>query len=166
MGVLLYICCIFSEHLFLRTRVKGCFCSSYEGLLAKDKSFTFHQRNINSLAIKQFKVKRNLSTVITCNVLKTRTLTHNLRSQTDFVSDCVNTRRYGLNLLSYFASKVWDMIHCERENKNSFQKFETEIRKKGSGKLFFLSLSAIHTDFLIWFKLLFCLCKLSIFIDW
>ena len=26
MGVLRYICCIFSEHLFLRTPLEGCFC--------------------------------------------------------------------------------------------------------------------------------------------
>ena len=26
MGFLLYICCIFSEYLFLRTPLKGCFC--------------------------------------------------------------------------------------------------------------------------------------------
>ena len=26
MGVLLYICCIFSEHLSMRTRMEGCFC--------------------------------------------------------------------------------------------------------------------------------------------
>ena len=28
MGVLLQICCIFSEHLFLRTPLDGCFCTS------------------------------------------------------------------------------------------------------------------------------------------
>ena len=73
--------------------------SSYVDLLAKDKSFTIHQRNVQYLAIELFKVKRNLSNVIMCNVLKTRTLTYNLRSQTDFMRDCVNTRRYGLNSL-------------------------------------------------------------------
>ena len=73
--------------------------SSYVDLLAKDKSFTIHQRNIQSLAIELFNVKRNLSNVIVCNILKTRTLTYNLRSQTDFMRDCVNTRRYGLNSL-------------------------------------------------------------------
>ena len=73
--------------------------SSYVDLLAKDKSFTIHQRNIQSLAIELFKVKRNLSNGIRCNILKTRTLTYNLRSQTDFMRDCVNTRRYGLNSL-------------------------------------------------------------------
>ena len=64
-----------------------------------------------------------------CNIFKTRTLTYNLRSQTDFVRDCVNTRRYGLNSLSYFAPKVWDMIPLEIKNINSLQKFKTEIRK-------------------------------------
>ena len=103
--------------------------SSYVDLLAKDKSFTIHQRNIQSLAIELFKVKQNLSNVIMCNILKTRTLTYNLRSQTDFVRDCVNTRRYGLNSLSHFARKIWDMIPLEIKNINSLQKCKTEIRK-------------------------------------
>ena len=68
---------------------------SYVDLLVKDKSFTVYQRNIQSLAIELFKVRRNLSNMIMCN--------YNLRSQAYFVRDCVNTRRYGLNSLSYFA---------------------------------------------------------------
>ena len=80
--------------------------SSYVDLLAKDKSFTIHQRNIQSLTIKLFKVKRNLSNEIICNILKTRTLTYNLQSQTDFMRDCINTRHYGLNSRNYFAPKV------------------------------------------------------------
>ena len=35
--------------------------SSLEDLLKRDKSFTIHQRNIQSLAIELFKVKGNLS---------------------------------------------------------------------------------------------------------
>ena len=69
--------------------------SFYVDLLVKGKSLTIHQRNIQSLAIELFKVKRNLSNVIMYNILKTRTLTYNLRSQKDFVRDCINTRRYG-----------------------------------------------------------------------
>ena len=84
--------------------------SSYVDMLAKDNSFTIHQRNIQSLAIEIFKVKRNFLNVIMCNILKTKTLTYNLRSQTEFVRDCVDTRRYGPNSLSYSAPKIWDMI--------------------------------------------------------
>ena len=80
--------------------------SSYVDLLVKDKSFTIHQRNIQSLAIELFKVKRKLSNVIMCNILKTTTLTYKLRSHTDFIRVCVNARRYGLNSLSYFTQSL------------------------------------------------------------
>ena len=98
-------------------------------LLAIDKSFTNHQRNIRSLAIELFKVKQNLLNVIMCNILKTRALTYNLQPRADFMGDCINTRRYGLNSLIYFAPKVWDMIPLKIKNINSLQKFKTEIRK-------------------------------------
>ena len=75
-------------------------------LLVKDKSFTIHQRNIQSLAIELFKVKRKLSNVIMCNILKTTTVTYNLRSHTHFIRDCVNAQRYGLNSLSYFTQSL------------------------------------------------------------
>ena len=50
-------------------------------------------------------------------------------SRTDFVRDCVNTRRYGLNSLSYFVPKVWHMIPLEIKNINHLRKFKTENRK-------------------------------------
>ena len=103
--------------------------SSYVDLLAKDKSFTIYQRKIQSLAIELFKVKRNPSNAIMCNIFKTRTLTYNLRSKIDFVRDCVNTRHRGLNSLSYFTPKVWDMVPSEIKNASTLQKFNTEIRK-------------------------------------
>ena len=43
--------------------------------------------------------------------------------------DCVNTRRYGLNSLIYFAPNVWDMIPLEIKNIHSLEKLKAEIRK-------------------------------------
>ena len=127
--------------------------SSYVELLVKDKSFTIHQWNSQYLAIELIKVKRNLSNVIMCNIVKTRTLTYNLQSQADFVTDSINTRRYGLNSVSYFAPKVWDIILSEIKNINSFKKIKTEIRKWDLGN-FLLSLSAINTELgICWFGL-------------
>ena len=40
------------------------------------------------------------------DTFQTRKINNNLRSQTDFASNCVNTNKFGLNLLKYFASKV------------------------------------------------------------
>ena len=64
-----------------------------------------------------------------CNISKTVTLTYNLWSQAHFMRDCVNTRLYDLNSLSYFSPKVWDMISLEINNINSLPKFKTDIRK-------------------------------------
>ena len=55
--------------------------SSFEDLLKKDRSFTIHQRNIQSLAIELFKVKGNLSNNIMYDIFQTRKINYNLRSK-------------------------------------------------------------------------------------
>ena len=45
-----------------------------------------------------------------------RILNYNLRSQTDFLRNTVNTIKFGLNSLRHFASKVWSMIPIETKN--------------------------------------------------
>ena len=102
--------------------------SSFEDLLKKDRSFTIHQRNIQSLAIELFKVKGNLSNNIMYDIFQTRKINYNLRSQTDFASICVNTKKFGLNSLRYFASKVWSMVPLEIKNSGSLEIFKTKIR--------------------------------------
>ena len=44
------------------------------------------------------------------DILETRTLTYNLKSQTDFARSFVNTSRFGLSSLHYFESKVWNIV--------------------------------------------------------
>ena len=64
--------------------------SSFKELLKKDNSFTVHRRNIQSLTIQLFKVKVNLSNTVMDDILQTRTLPYNLRSNTDFVRISAN----------------------------------------------------------------------------
>ena len=80
--------------------------SSFKDLLQKDNSVCIHHRNIQSLAVELFKVKVNLSNTIMNDIFPTRVLNYNLRSQTDFFRNNVNTTKFGLNSLRYFASKV------------------------------------------------------------
>ena len=48
--------------------------------------------NIQSLAVELFKVKKNLSNTIMSDIFPTRVLlNYNLRSQTDFIRNTVNT---------------------------------------------------------------------------
>ena len=108
--------------------VVNCNISSFEHLLKKERPFTIHQRNIQSLAAELFKIKGNLSNNIMYNIFQTRKINYNLRSQTDFASICVNTNKFGLNSLRYFASKVWNMVSLEIKNSGKVEIFKTKIR--------------------------------------
>ena len=87
--------------------------SSFEDLLKRERSFTIHQKNIQLLAIELFKVNGNLSNNTMYNIFQTRKINYNLRSQTYFATISVNIKTFGLNLLRYFASKVWSMVSLE-----------------------------------------------------
>ena len=50
------------------------------------------------------------------DILQARTLAHNLRSQTDFARSFVNTSRFGLNSLRYFALEVWSIVPSDIKN--------------------------------------------------
>ena len=117
----------FHEHL-LRT-VYTYSKSSFKNLLKKDNSFTVDHTNFQSLATKLSKVKENISnTIIMKDILQTKTLTYNLMLQTDFMRTFVNTSRFGLNTLHYFASKVWNIVPSDIKNANNLHIFEN---KKG-----------------------------------
>ena len=109
------------------------YISSFEDLLKRDKSVTIHHRNNQSLAI-ELKVKRNLSTSMLSNIFPTRSISYNLRSQTDFIRSNVSTNQYGLNSMRCFASKVWQMIPMEIKNSVSIVSFKEKISNKVGAK--------------------------------
>ena len=62
------------------------------------------------------------------DIFQTRKINYNLRSKTDFASICVNTKKFSLNLLRYFASNIWSMVLLEIKNSGSVEIFKTKIR--------------------------------------
>ena len=85
---------------------------SFQELLTKDKSFCIHHRNIQSLAIKLFKVKNNLSNRIMCDIFKTRNFDYSLRSQIDFIRARVNISSSGFfKILSYKNMGYYSIRH-------------------------------------------------------
>ena len=57
--------------------------------------------NIKRFAIEL--LKERISNTMMYDIFSTRVLNYNLRSQADFFRNNVNTTKFGLNLLRYFA---------------------------------------------------------------
>ena len=103
--------------------------STFEELLEKDGSYSIHHKKIQSLAIELFKIKTNLSNNIMYDIFQTKGIRYNLRSQTDFGGYYVNTNRFGLNSLKFFAAKVWYIVPLDIRNSDSVEVFKSKIRK-------------------------------------
>ena len=80
-----------------------------------------------SLPVELFKVRKNLSDIITSDIFPTRALNYSLRSKTDFFRFSVNTAILGLNSLRYFASNIWSMISIEIKNSATVEVFKSKI---------------------------------------
>ena len=95
--------------------------------LRKDNSFTVDHRNIQSLAIELFKVKANLSNTIMSDIFQTRTLTCNLKQQTNFARGFVNTSRFDMNSFR-FHRKKWTIAPSDIKNAINLHIFKNKIR--------------------------------------
>ena len=78
------------------------------------------------------------------DIFQTRGIRYNLRSQTDLGGYCVNTNRFGLYSLKFFAAKVWDSVPLEIKNSDSVEVFKQNL--KIETKLFLLPLQNVHKE--------------------
>ena len=54
---------------------------------------------------------------------------YNLRTQSDFLRNSVNSSKYGLNSIIFFSSKLWQMVPMEIRNLKSLKGFRNKIRR-------------------------------------
>ena len=102
--------------------------SSFEELLDKDKSFTIHERNIQSLAIELYKVVNNISPEIMKFVFP---LKSKLRypNENIFITHNVKTVSWGTESLRHIGPKVWLIIPDNIKNINTLRLFKNKIRE-------------------------------------
>ena len=132
--------------------------SSFHEFLQKDHFFTIHHRNIQSLAIELYKIKENLSNEIMSSIFPPRLIKYNLRTQSDFFRNSVNSSKYGVKSIRFFASKVRQVVPMGMKNLKSLEDFRNKIRRWGSDgsdcklcKDFVLSLGYINLSMGYWF---------------
>ena len=98
--------------------------SSFELLLEKDKSVTFHHRNIQALAVEMFRVKNKLTPTFMCDIF-TYIETHD-----SFVIPKVNAVKMGKQCIRYFGPVIWNtMIPPHIKAKTSLEEFKSSIKK-------------------------------------
>ena len=87
------------------------FSTPLEGLLAKDKSVTIHNRNLQQLAIEVFKVKTGISPIIVKEILNfSGNNNYNLRSGTHVSRPIVHTTHFGTESITNLGAKIWELV--------------------------------------------------------
>ena len=102
--------------------------TSFEELLVKDKTFTIHHQNIQSLAIEIYKAMNNLPGGNLSEFFVRNNHNYNLRSRSELTVPSINTVFKGQNSISYFGSVIWNSIPAKLRESNSFQVFKSETK--------------------------------------
>ena len=100
----------------------------FEELLVKDKTFTIHRQNIQSLAIEMYKAVNNLLGGNPSDFFVRNNHNYNRRSRSELKVTSINTVFKGQNSVNYFGSVIWNSIPAELRGINSFQVFKSEIK--------------------------------------
>ena len=89
--------------------------STFTELLAKDESFTIHERNIQTLAIELYKVAYGLSPKIMTFVLPLNTHSK-YPGQRSFLGRNVKSVYHGTETLSHLGPQIWSIIPRDMKN--------------------------------------------------
>ena len=100
--------------------------SSFEELLAKDESFTVHERNIQTLAIELYKVTYGFSPKI-MDVILPLNSGHVCPRESTFKTCNVKTVSWGTETLAHIGPKIWSIVPNDMKN-FSLSKFTKKIR--------------------------------------
>ena len=85
--------------------------SSNEELLEKDWSVSINHRSIQSLAIKMYNVKTELTPTIAANIYGTMPENHyNLQNYNDLRIPFARTVYHGTESICYLGPKLWDIV--------------------------------------------------------
>ena len=106
------------------------FSSPFEGLLAKDKSVTIHNRNLQQLAIEVFKVKMEFSPIIMKEIFNfSDNNNYNLRSGTHLNRPTVQTTHFGTESITNLGAKIWELVPQNIKEGSSLFIFKNKVKK-------------------------------------
>ena len=103
--------------------------SSFSDLLEKDSLVSIHMRNIQSLAIKMFRVSRNISPPIKNDNFKQKHKSrYNLGQISEFSRPLAKSVYHGNESVSFLGSKIWDLLPDNYKNIDYIHTFKNKIK--------------------------------------
>ena len=104
--------------------------STFEELLERDKTFSIHHKNVQSLAIEIYKFVNDLSPEIMNSVFNLKENNrYSLRNVYELYSRNPRTVKYGTETISYLAPKIWSIVPQTIKENTSLYSFKIKIRK-------------------------------------
>ena len=76
-----------------------------------------------------FKVYRNISLPIFCEIFHQRGNNHNLRINSDFAMPNVSSVFHGTEIISYFGPKIWDIVPLDLKELTSVAALKKGIKE-------------------------------------
>ena len=112
-----------------RRRVYNDYKSNFKELLERNHSLTIHERNIQYLAAKAYKVKNGLSPVIMNDVFQfVKTSAYELRSDNHLHRTNIKAVYFGSESTKTLGAKIWDVITAEIKASESLMIFKKKIK--------------------------------------
>ena len=103
--------------------------SSFLELLDMDKSFTIHERNLQSLAIEMYKIEQNISPSFMRSIFPLSNNPYQLRNKQTYQTENIHTVAYGSETIAYIGPKTWDLVPDNIKKSESLHVFKTKIRR-------------------------------------
>ena len=100
---------------------------TFQELLAKDKSVSVHQKNLQLLATEIFKSKTGVSPELMNDIFHFVERPYNLRSDYTLERKRDHTVYHSSESLSSLAPKLWDLLPNSIKNSASLKEFKTKI---------------------------------------
>ena len=97
--------------------------SDFETLLLNNNDVCNHHRNIQTLLIEVFKIKKGCSPPIMGSILKGRNNTYNVRNFQEFETERKRTVYFGLETISYRSPQLWPLLPEYIRQLNSIDQF-------------------------------------------
>ena len=96
---------------------------SFNELLTINNSFTVHQRNLQQLATKMFKIINDLTPRFMKSIFPLSSNHYTLRKPT-FQTDNFETVRYGSETLAFRYPLIWESVHIDIKNSTTLAVFK------------------------------------------